>query len=143
MAAINYGRLVLGSLVAGVVANVCDFLTGTFIMATDMQRLVQRLNLNPDIANSSAVGLTWLMVDFVYGALIVWTYVSTRPRLGPGPTTAVAAGLVAYLSATSVLYGFQAMGVFTPDLFFKSAVLSLVTTMLAALAGAAVYKEER
>jgi hypothetical protein len=141
MARMHYGRLILGALVAGVVLNVGDFVVGTFITADDMQRLVQRLSLNPATVNAPGVGITWVVVDFIYAALIVWTYVAVRPRFGPGPQTAVVASVVIYLAVTVVLFGFQAMGIFTPDLFIKSAACQLVTTILAGLAGASVYQE--
>ena len=141
MAGINYGRVVLGGLVGGVVANVGDFLVNSMIMADDMVRMAQRLNLNQTLIASPAVGMTWVIVDFVYATLIVWTYAAIRPRFGPGPATAVKAGAVLWGAVSIVLFGFESMGVFTPDSFFKSAALSLVTTTLAALAGARVYRE--
>ena len=141
MAGINYGRVALGGLVGGVVANVGDFLVNSMIMADDMIRMAQRLNLNRALIASPAVGMTWVIVDFVYATLVVWTYAAIRPRFGPGPATAVKAGAVLWGAVSIVLFGFESMGVFTPDSFFKSAGLSLVTTTLAALAGARVYRE--
>jgi len=141
MARMNYGRLALGTLVAGVVANFLDFVTNTFLMADDMQRMAQRLNLNPAVANSASVAMTWTVIDFLYAGLIIWTYAAIRPRFGAGPKTAIVASVVINLAVTVVIFGFQAMGIFTPDLFYKSAALSMVTAILAGLAGAAVYKE--
>jgi hypothetical protein len=141
MAAINYGRVMLGGLVGGVVANIGDFVANTVIMADDMARMAQRLNLNQNLIASPAVGMTWVIVDFVYITLIVWTYAAIRPRFGPGPATAIKAGLVLWAAVCSVLFGFESMGIFTPDSFVKSAVLSLATTILGSLAGAWTYKE--
>lgn len=141
MAGINSGRVMLGGLVGGVVANVGDFVVNNLIMADDMVRMAQRLNLNQTLMASAAVGMTWVVVDFVYATLIVWTYAAIRPRFGPGPATAAKAGAVLWAAVCIVLFGFEAMGVFTPDAFFKSAALSFVTTTSAALAGAWVYRE--
>ena len=142
MTGINYGRVVLGGLVGGVVANVGDFIVNSTIMADDMVRMAQRLNLNQAVMASPAVGMTWVVVDFVYVTLIVWTYAAIRPRFGPGPWTAIKAGIVLWAAVGVVLFGFQSMGIFTPDSFVKSAVLSLATTILASLAGGWVYKED-
>ena len=141
MAGINYGRVVLGGLAAGVVANACDYVISMYFMATDLQRLARRLNLNWEVVNSPSVAITWAIVDFLYAFLIVWTYALIRPRLGPGPKTAVTAGLIPYVAMTLVLAGFQSMGVFALDSFVKNAALSLGTVVLASLAGGAVYKE--
>ena len=141
MSGINYGRVLMGTLAAGLTANVCDFITNGFLLAEDMQRMQQRLNLDPKVVGGTAVIVTWTAVDFVYAFLIVWTYAAIRPRLGPGPGTAIMAALVPYLAATAVLFGFQQMGVFTPDTFLKSSLLSLATAVLAGLAGGYVYSE--
>ena len=141
MAGIKYGRVALGGLAGGVVANIGDFAVNNTIMADDLVRMAQRLNLNQAVMASPAVGMTWVVVDFVYATLIVWTYAAIRPRFGPGPGTAIKAGIVLWAAVGVVLYGFQSMGIFTPDSFFKSAALSLATTILAALAGWWVYRE--
>jgi hypothetical protein len=138
---INYPRVLLGALVAGVVANICDFITNGILLVDDMNRMSARLNLNPDVVSGPSVMITWIVVDFVYAFLIVWTYAAIRPRLGPGPKTAAVAGLVIVAAVTVVLVGFQQMGVFTMDSFIKSAVLSTITAVLAGLAGGAVYRE--
>jgi hypothetical protein len=138
---INYARVALGGLAAGVVANVCDFLSNTYLMSDDVQRLTRRLNLDWSVVNGPAVLATWTIVDFIYATLMVWTYAAIRPRLGPGPKTALCAGLVIYAAVTVVLFGFQSMGIFTLDSFLKNALLSLITAVLASLVGGAVYKE--
>jgi hypothetical protein len=141
MNGINYGRVVLGGLAAGVVANVCDFLISAYLMADDLQRMTRRLGLDWELVNSSSVFLTWTVVDFLYGLLIVWVYAAIRPRFGPGPKTAVVAALAIYAAPTMVLFGFQSMGVFATDSFLKNALFSAITAVLAGLAGGAVYKE--
>ena len=141
MAGINYGRVLLGGLAAGVVANACDAFTGMVLMADDMQRMAQRLSLDPNVINAPSVAVTWIVVDFLYATLIVWTYAAIRPRFGPGPKTAALAALVICLAVTVVLSGFVAMGIFTQDLYLKSAAFSLVTAVLAGLTGGYVYKE--
>jgi small-conductance mechanosensitive channel len=141
MTDINYPRVAIGGLAAGVVANVCDFITNNFLIADDMQRMVVRLNLDRNAVASTSVGITWMVVDFIYALLIVWTYAAIRPRLGPGKYTAIAAGMVPYLSSTAVLFGFHAMGIFAADAFMKSVALSFITTVLASLTGGYLYKE--
>ncbi len=141
MGGINYGRVLLGGLVAGVVANACDTVIGMFIMADDMQRMVQRLGLDQRVFTSTSTMVTWAVVDFIYATLIVWTYAAVRPRLGPGPVTAMIVGAVLCGAVTVVLFGFQQMGVFTIDSFIKNAVLSFATALLASVAGAKVYRD--
>jgi len=138
---INYGRVALGGLVAGVVANICDNISNGILLTDDMNRMTSRLNLDPDVVSSQGVFVTWVVVDFIYAFLIVWTYAAVRPRLGPGPKTAIIAGLILWAAIAAVLLGYQQMGVFTFDSFLKSAGLLALSTILASLAGGAVYKE--
>ena len=141
MAGINYGRVALGALAGGVVGNIVDFVVNTVVLSDDLTRLAQRLNLNLSVLNSTSVALTWVVVNFVYAFLLVWTYAAIRPRFGPGSGTAVKAGVVLWAAVTVVVYGFSSMGIFTPDTFYKSSAFALVSTLLAALAGGYVYKE--
>ena len=140
MAAINYGRVLAGGLVAGVVANIVDFVSA-IVLSEDLARMAQRLNLNQNLLASSSVAVTWVIVDFVYGLLLVWTYAAIRPRFGPGPATAARAGVLLWVAVTAILFGFLSMGVFTPDTYYKSSAFALASSVLAALAGGYVYKE--
>ena len=82
-----------------------------------------------------------IIIDFIFGLLVVWTYAAIRPRLGAGISTAIIAGLIPFLGATLILAGFTSMGVFTSSMFIKGTVASLVNTVVAAVAGASVYTE--
>lgn len=139
MSSLNVPRLVLGGLAAGVVANILDFAVNEYLLFEDTALMVQRFGLTD--ASGPGVAITWVIVDFLLGFLIVWTYAAMRPRLGPGPKTAIAAGLTLYAAITVILLGFTRMGLFSTPLFLKAAACSLVTMSLAALAGAALYKE--
>ena len=142
MAGINSGRVLLGGLAGGVVANACDFVINTFLMIEDSHRMAQRLNLDWDVVSSPGVAITWAAIDLAYATLIVFTYAAIRPRFGAGRMTAITAGMMIFGGVTLILFGFQQMGVFTPDMFTKSAFFSLVTNVLVSLTGAMIYKED-
>ena len=141
MSAINVPRVVLGGLVAGLVANVLDTAAGYTILADDLSQNAQRLNLDQAVLTSSTTMATWIVIDFLYGLLIVFTYAAMRPRFGPGPKTAIVAGLTLFVTVTIFLYGFLAMGFFMQPGFIKSTAIYLVVNIAASLAGGAVYKE--
>jgi len=139
MGGINFARVLIGGIVAGVVANAGDFLIEQVILVEDGTQNAQRLNLDPVQVQASAT--TWIVGDFVYGILLVFAYAAMRPRFGPGPRTAVISAVTLYLPITVVLLGFMSMGMFVQDAFMRSAGLHLVVALAASLAGAAVYKE--
>ena len=140
MARMNMGRLVLGGLVAGAVANGLDYVINGILMKREMDDMIQRLNLSQIVVNNSM--LTWIIVDFVWGVLLVFTYAAMRPRFGPGPKTAVVSGATLWLAVCAMFAGLAAMGIYTEQAFIKSAALTLVSTIVASLVGAAIYKEE-
>ena len=141
MTSINVPRVILGGLAAGLVMNVLDVTTGLTILADDMNANAQRLNLDPAVLNSTAAMVTWIVVDFLYGLLVVFTYAGFRPRFGPGPKTALIAGLTIYAAITVILAGFLAVGMFMQDVFIKQAAIALVVNIVASLVGGAIYKE--
>lgn len=141
MAAINTGKVVAGGLVAGLVANVIDFVTNNYILMGDWQALATAHNMDPAAMNSPAVAGTWIVIDFLFGILLVWTYAAIRSRFGAGPKTAIYAGLLLYIAVTFVLFGFTMMGIFTMTLFVKGSLAAIVSTLAASVAGAAIYKE--
>jgi hypothetical protein len=141
MSAINYGRVVVGGLVAGVVLNVLDVVNGMFIMAGDFEANAARLGLDPALMQASSVMVTWIVIDFLIGMLLVWLYAAIRPRFGPGLKTALIAGLYYWAGVSLVLYGFTAMGYFGTGLFWKATVMQLPIALAGAAAGAWAYKE--
>jgi hypothetical protein len=140
--AINTGKVVAGGLVAGVVANAIDFVTNTYVLGADMQAWAASHNIDPATLTSGAVAGTWVVVDFIYGLLLVFTYAAIRPRFGPGVKTAIIAGLAVFLSPTIVLFGFTQMGMLTMPMFVKGTIGAIVATLAASVAGAAIYKEQ-
>ena len=141
MASINLGRVVAGGLVAGVVANAIDFVTNTYVLASDIAAWAPTRNLDPAAMNSAPVAATWMVVDFIFGLLLVFTYAAVRPRLGAGPKTAILAGLTLWFAVAIILFGFTQMGLFPMALFVKGSICALVNNLAASVAGAAVYKE--
>jgi hypothetical protein len=103
--------------------------------------MAKRFGMDPAAMMSFSAAVPWIIVDFIFGFVIIWTYAAMRPRLGPGPKTAILAGLVPYICVTAVIYGFSSMGMMSMHQFAKGSAAALVTTILGSLAGASVYKE--
>ena len=135
---INVARVIMAGLAAGVVANVLDF-GGGLLLQDDQIAQAQRLGLRPEDLEASFP--VWIVVDFVYGLLLAFTYAAIRPRFGPGPPTAIIAGATLFLAITAILFGFMTMGMFTQALFFKGAFVSAISTLAASLTAGAIYRE--
>jgi hypothetical protein len=140
MGRMNIGRLVAGALVAGVVGNALHYAMNSFLMTVEMNDMMQRLNLNQFVVQCSTV--TWIVVDFIWGFLLVFAYAAMRPRFGPGPGTAAISSITLWAAVASVFAGLAAMGIYTQQAFIKESVLNLVVALAAGLAGAYFYKED-
>jgi hypothetical protein len=136
---INYGRVILGGLVAGLVLNIGEFLLNEVILVKQMEEMFARLNVPRPGGNfiAIAVGITFLL-----GIVIVWTYAMIRPRFGPGPKTAIFAAVVAWFCVYFYCGILNAALFGIPTTFLLlGMVWGIVEYVLAAIAGAWLYRE--
>ncbi len=139
MGKINWGRVVLGGLLAGVVLNVYDWVVNGVLLAAQWNAALQALGKG-EMGGSMIVW--FVLCDFLLGIWGLWLYAAIRPRFGPGPKTAVWAGLAGWfifglLNAISQM----PMGLFPPTLYHYNLIGAVVMYPVAVVAGAAVYKE--
>ena len=140
MGKINWGRVVLGGLLAGVVLNIVDFLTYGVWLKPDMAAAMTTLGKSP-AAMDSAIPL-WVALDFVSGIGLVWVYAAIRPRFGAGVKTAVIAGLAVWFFVGLVhQIGESPMGFMPQRLMTIGTCVALISIPLATVVGAYVYKE--
>lgn len=139
--AINTGRVVGGGLIAGVVMNALDAVWGMFVMKSDYQALAVKFGNDPKMMETFAGMMPWILADFVFGLLVVWTYAGLRPRFGPGAPTAVVAALVPMIAITTIMYGMSSMGAMPASVWAKASMLGLITMTAGSLAGGWFYKE--
>jgi len=94
---INTGRVIQGGLLAGFVINVICMLNNSVIVGKKIMEAQQAGHFlqQPRFAFMPA----WLIVMFLVGIGLVWLYAVARPRLGPGPGTALTVGIVVGLIA--------------------------------------------
>jgi hypothetical protein len=79
---------------------------------------------------------------FLLGVLIVGTYAAVRPRLGPGPKTALIVGCLAWFMTFVSSGGSQvAMGILPLKLTLAGLAWGLGEMAIASLAGAKLYRE--
>jgi hypothetical protein len=136
---INLTRVILGGLVAGFVLNFGEFLLNEVIFVKQMEEVARQHNVvRPGaLFISVAVALTFLL-----GMMIMLIYALVRQRLGAGPKTAIIAGLIVWFCVyfysgilNGVLFGIPVI------LIVSGVVWGLAEYIIAALAGAALYKE--
>jgi hypothetical protein len=139
MSQINLGRVLLAGLVAGVCLNIGEVLLNDLVLGKQMMVVLQRLNVAPPagLFIVVAVGLT-----FVMGIVLVLLYALIRPRLGPGPKTAIVAAVIAWFGA--YLYAGVIDGMlysFPVSMMATAMVWGLVQYSVSAIIGAWLYTE--
>ena len=97
MGKINWGRVILGGLLAGVVVNVVEFALHAVILNPDWKAAMAALSRSPD--ESTGAMMIYVGLGYLIGILAVCYYAAIRPRFGAGPKTAVCAGLGVWLLA--------------------------------------------
>ena len=139
MGGINYGKVVTGGLVAGIVMNVLDFVLNDFLMKSQFEAVSVARNIDPAVA--AAAIPAFVVIDLVFGLLAVFAYAAIRPRFRPGPNTAVIAGAILGVTGSLVAAFFAASGFFPWSVWTMASAISLVNICLATMAGAALYRE--
>jgi hypothetical protein len=81
------------------------------------------------------------VLDFLYGISLVYLYAAIRPRYGPGPKTAIWAGLIMWVIAVLLRELGEAPFGIPLRLSLVGSVVGLVLMPVAALAGARFYSE--
>ena len=88
MKAINFGRVILGGLLAGIVVNISEFVLNTIVLKSEMEAGMKALGKT--VPQSGGAIAVWTVLGFAIGIVSVWLYAAIRPRYGAGPATAVA-----------------------------------------------------
>lgn len=139
MGRINWNRVLLGGLLAGLILNVVDFVLNGLILGDRWNAALAALG----VAQMGGAATVWFVItDFLIGIFTIWLYAAIRPRFGPGPRTAAYAGLASWL-AFGLIYTLSqsGVGVFPRDLLVVNLLVFLVAAPLAAMAGAWPYQE--
>ncbi len=141
MGNINWGRVLLGGIVAGVVVNVVEYTLHAVILDPDWKAAMAALG-QPTQEDPADI-MIYVGLGFLIGILAVCYYAAIRPRFGAGPKTAVFAGLGVWLLAYLVpTIGMVPSGLFPNRLLWLPVVVGIVELPLATMVGAWLYKED-
>jgi hypothetical protein len=141
--AMNTKKVLIGGIVAGIVINVIDFVTNRYILASRVK--AESDAFKPGMADQMMQGTAiagYIVMDFVLGLALVWTYAAIRPRFGPGIRTASYTALLFWLLALIFTAGYKQMGIMSSGLWWTFSFIGLVNFLIAAWVGARLYSEE-
>ena len=141
--AINTQKVLIGGFAAGVVLNVIDFVVNMFILGARMKAETDAFKPGlSDQMNNGSTMASYIIMDFILGFALVWTYAAIRPRFGPGLKTATYAALLFWVLAGIFYSGYLHMGMMSSGLWWTFAFVGLVNFLLSAWVGARLYSED-
>ena len=142
MGRINWGRVFLGGLLAGVVINIGEYLFHAVIFKNEVAEMMRALGKDPAAVMSGNAIVIWNLMGFLAGIGAVWGYAAIRPRFGAGAKTAMIAGIaVWFFSRFLGAVGEMNMGMASQKMILTGLVWGLVELVIATIAGAWAYKE--
>lgn len=138
MGRINVKGVIIGGLIAGLVLNVLDYLVWGVWLAPDINATLQSAGKKP----ADAFIPLFILLDFIYGIVLIYLYAAIRPRFGAGPGTAVQAGLIVWIIAGLLhAVGEAPLGLLPERVYVLGTMAGLVVFLLGAVAGARFYRE--
>jgi len=140
MGKINWSRVLLGGLLAGLAINVVESVSSMVYM-DEMKASLEAHGLTMN--ESAGMIVFWVVYGFVWGIAAIWLYASVRPRFGAGPKTAVITGVgfwfIGYLLP---MIGWSSIGLYSASMLIAWTLVGLIEIVVATLLGAWIYKEE-
>jgi len=141
MPQINWGRLFIGTLVAAILMFFSDGFIHERLAHADWVAVYDRLRATmPEPHGTNMAYFALFELGRAFTAMMF--YVLMRAYFGAGPKTAVLAGIVGWVafSLTGPVQ-FIPLGFFSNALWLKVGALHLLTSIIATIAGAALYKD--
>jgi hypothetical protein len=138
--AMNWKRIVAGGLAAGALIDIVEGgLSGALFGGQFESELAAR-GLGLRLGAPGALFFT--LWGFVLGFVSVWLYAAVRPRLGPGPRTAVLVALAVWIVSGVLPHLRDAtLGILSLNLSLKFILLQLCWQIAGTLLGAFIYRE--
>lgn len=139
MGGINVQRWLAGGIAAGAVIWAVEGVAGTLYEEGMLAALAGHNLTLPTGARAFAASLLGCLLS---GLMLTFFYAAARPRLGPGPKTAITVAVAFWLGGVlPMLSGYELIELFPTRMIALWSVIGLVQMTLGALAGGWVYRE--
>ena len=142
MGSVNWQKVIVGGLVAGIVLAVLDYLAWTYLLTS--------VAASTPGAISAAAGATMdskramvggAVSDILVGLAIVWCYAAIRPRYGAGAKTGMRAAVFVWIVGGLAYVSFYFFRLMALEFFCEMAIVTLVEYLIVAYIGCRMYSE--
>ena len=143
MARINWVRMLAGGLIAAIICFITDGFMHERLLSADWQEVYRQLGApSPNTEHATSQIIYFVIFELGRGIISLFVYVMMRGHFTPGPVLAALSGVVAWVAfSVTGPAQFIPLGFFSNALWAKVMAFQLVTSILAAIAGAAIYKD--
>ena len=141
MIKINWSRVLIGGIVAAIICFLSDGFLHEKVLGADWKAVYANLGATEPPHQMSSLAY-FAVFELGRGVIAVLIYALMRAHFGPGPRTAALAGVVAWVAfSLTTPAQFIPLGFFSNALWVKAGAFQLVTSIVATIAGAAIYKD--
>jgi hypothetical protein len=134
----NVARVILGGLLAGLILNIFESVLNGVVFAAQWDAFEKMLGRQ---MRPGAIPF-FVVATFVTGIGVVWLYAAARPRLGPGPRTAMLTGIAFWFFAYAIPAANSVVAGLAPGRLTVIVTVTLLAgAILASICGAWLYSE--
>lgn len=138
----NWNRLIIGGLVAAIILFLTDGFFHERVIGADWNSVYAALGAREPTESVGSL-LYFAIFELGRGFIAMFLYALMRQPFKPGPKTAALVGIVSWFAFS--LTGpaqFIPLGFYSHALWGKVGAFQLVTSIVATIAGAAIYKDK-
>ena len=141
MPKLNWSRIIIGGLIAAIIVFLTDGFFHESVVAADWRAVYAGLGAREPQHSGGDIAY-FAIFELGRGLISIFLYALMRQPFKPGPKTAALAGVVAWLAfSVTGPAQFIPLQFYSHALWGKVAAFQLVTSIIAAIAGAAIYKD--
>ena len=137
MGRINWSRVLVGGLIAGSIWTLLSALSTWYLGAEFSSYVPGNRVLQP----TAGLFIFLFFLSLAGGVWAMWLYASIRPRYGAGAKTAVITGFSWWIVSTLADATWESLGFVPVKAFLPLSAVALPELIVAALAGAWLYRE--
>jgi hypothetical protein len=139
MGHINWGRVILGGLLAGIVINAFEFVLDDVVLRNDWAAALRALG-RPEQVGGSEITI-FVLWGFLVGIFAIWLYAELRPHYGGRAVTAVIAGVAVWFLGYLLASGaWLALNLIPGRMVLIGLGVGLVEAIAGTMAGAWLYQ---
>ena len=139
---LNWNRILIGGLVAAIIAFLTDGFFHESVVSADWRAVYSALGAREPEHNPAGMAY-FAIFELGRGLISMFVYALMRQPFKPGPKTAALAGVVTWLAfSVAGPAQFIPLELYSHALWIKVAAFQLITSIVATIAGAAIYKDK-